>query len=78
MGQIELAPALQPSVPAADDRTAASAVLSSVLDVTDLSGELQNIACRYVDDAPRSAAHVLDLQGALARTVLDWIGRWPA
>jgi hypothetical protein len=73
-----LASPLQPSVAAGDDHTAASAVLNSVLAVTDLSGDLRDIANRHVDDAPRSAAHVLDLSGAMAHTVLDWIERWPA
>jgi hypothetical protein len=74
---VDLAPALRPSVPAADDPTAASSVLNSVLDLTELSAQLREIANRYVDDGPRSAAHVLDLSGTLARAVLDWIARRP-
>lgn len=74
---IEFVPALRPRVPSADDATAASGLLNSVLDVTNLSAQLRDIANRYVDDAPQSAAHVLDLSRTLARVLLEWIERWP-
>lgn len=72
------APAPQLDSSFRDDQSVASAVLNSVLDVTDLSDELRDIADSCIDESPESAAHVLDLSEALARTVLDWIARWPA
>lgn len=75
---IDLAQPLQLGVPSGDDPAATSCVLNAVLDTTDLSDVLRDIVKLYVDDAPTSAAHVLDLSGALARTVLDWISRWPS
>lgn len=75
---IDLPSSLTPELPEGDDLSAASSVLNAVLDATDLSGELRDIAERFVDDAPRSATYVQALSGALARTVLDWISDWPS
>lgn len=75
---IKLSPSRQPTVPTGDDRSAASNALNAVLEATDLAGVLRDIADRFVDDAPASAAHVLDLSGAMAGTVLEWIARWPS
>ncbi|SHT79806.1 Uncharacterised protein [Mycobacteroides abscessus subsp. abscessus] len=76
---IDLAPSLQPAVPIGDAHDAASAALNDVLDCTgSLQEELRTIASRHFDSAPTSSEHVLSLTAALARTVLDWIERWPS
>lgn len=68
-----------PRVPQGDDLNTASAVLNEVLDRTaSLQDGLHDVASRHVDAAPISSIHVLDLTGAIARTVLDWIARWPS
>ncbi|MEH3138773.1 MAG: hypothetical protein PGN37_01075 [Mycobacterium kyogaense] len=46
--------------------------------MTELQDDLHIITNRHIDAAPGSSVHVLDLTAAVARTVLDWIGRWPA
>ncbi len=67
-----------PSVPSGDTLDAASAVFNEVLEcVAALQDDLHIIASRHVDSAPVSSIHVLDFNAALARAVLEWIGRWP-
>lgn len=70
---------LGPPLPAGDNLDAASAVLNDVLACTgELQDDLAVIASRHMEAAPSSSVHVLDLNAALARTVLDWISRWPS
>lgn len=68
-----------PSVPRGDDLDVASTVLNEVLEcVAALQDDFHIIASRHVGTAPTSSIHVLDLTAAVARAVLDWIGRWPS
>jgi hypothetical protein len=70
---------LAPTRPPTDDLDSASAVLNDILAcVGDLQDDLHLIANRHVGGAPASSVHVLDLSAVLARSVLDWISRWPS
>lgn len=61
-----------------DDREAASAVLTTAARRThDLTDELQATANEHFEAAPASSLHVLKLNRAIARAVLDWIDQWP-
>ena len=42
-----------------------------------LSDELKIVANAHFDAAPASSEHVLELDAAIARAVLDWIAQWP-
>lgn len=76
---VGLTESLQPMLSGQDNLDAASKVLNDVLEHTAaLSDHLRAIANRHVDTAPASSAHVVNLSGAIARTVLDWIGQWPS
>jgi hypothetical protein len=78
MPKIGLAADLRASVPS-DDRQAAGAILHGVVECTlTLNEELRDLANAHFDTAPASSLHVLRLNRAIARVVLDWIERWPA
>jgi hypothetical protein len=76
--RIDLAAELRPRVPKGDCATAASDVLSTVVMRTlQLSNELKIVANAHFDAAPASSEHVLELDAAIARAVLDWVAQWP-
>jgi hypothetical protein len=78
VSRIDLAVTLRPRVPKGDDREAASAVLNAVVDRTlGLSDEFRAIANEHFDAAPTSSEHVLRLDAAIARAVLEWVEQWP-
>lgn len=75
---LDLADRFKPTLPAGDDRDAASAVLNTILEqAAAWSDELFAIGNQYFDAAPESSTHVCELSGLISRAVLDWIERWP-
>lgn len=76
---IDLAVELRLTMPEGDDRTATSTVLNAVLErAMAMQDDLLGIGNTHLDEAPASSQHILDLNVAMARTVLDWIERWPS
>lgn len=75
----DAADTLHSHVPKDDDREAAAAILNSVVECTvRLNEGLRALAEAHFDTAPTSSLHVLQLNGLIARAVLDWIERWPS
>jgi hypothetical protein len=74
----DLTGTLGPYVSNADDWAVASAVLKTVVDCTlALTDELTAVANAHFDAAPAGSVHVLKLNSAISRAVLEWIERWP-
>jgi hypothetical protein len=62
-----------------DDREAASAVLNRVVECTlTLNEQLGDLANAHFDTSPASSLHVLRLNRAIARAVMEWIEQWPS
>jgi hypothetical protein len=79
MPPVYLPLAIRPDVPTSDEHSAANAVLCAVLDRTRIwHDHLAAIGNQYINAAPTSSQHVLDLDAIIARAVLDWIVAWPS
>jgi hypothetical protein len=75
--RIDVAAKLHACVPI-DDHRVASTLRSGVIEhAVTMSEALRELADGHFDGAPASSLHVLELNGAITRAVLDWIERWP-
>jgi hypothetical protein len=77
MSRADPADTLHPAAPNGNDPDVASAVFNTAVQRTlDMTNELQAMADSHFDAAPTTSLHVLKLNRAIARTVLDWIEQW--
>jgi hypothetical protein len=79
MPPVYLPLATRPDVPTGDEHGPANAILADVLELSRAWHDaLATIGNQHIDAAPVSSRHVLDLEAAISRAVLDWIVAWPS
>lgn len=68
-----------PATPGGDCSAAVDAIRNQALDLAcGVVSDLLSVCDKHTADAPASSEHVRDLAATIARTVLDWIDRWPS
>ncbi|RIS81317.1 hypothetical protein [Mycobacteroides abscessus] len=68
-----------PATPRGDCSAAVDAIRNQALDLScGVVSDLLSVCDMHTADAPASSEHVRDLAATIARTVLDWIDRWPS
>lgn len=68
-----------PTSPRGDCTSAVDVIRNQAVDLAcGLVNDLLAVRDRHTADAPAASSHLTELAVIIARTVLDWIDRWPS